>query len=121
MPKTKLPKTSLEAHDKVTPEMLSDHYGKILKALGRLEQANYEQIAKYVNMDRHQVGRRLKEMERMNLIYKPGFTLPTSTGRSANVYMLCNPGEKRKTETEKMLPGDSVSDFSRRLVQNKLF
>jgi predicted transcriptional regulator len=122
MEKPNLPQTSKYAYKAVTPEMLSDHHAKILKALKRMGQANYEQIATYVNLDRHQVGRRISELERMELIYKPGKKSATSTGRSAYDYRLCVPGEENKTVIDKAIKkGKTVSDYSKSLIQDKLF
>lgn len=86
----KLPSTSIEAYKKVTPEMLQGHYGKILKALKILGTANYEKIANAVGLDKHQVGRRLSEMEEegRKWVHKPGTTSLTKSGRKAFDYSL---------------------------------
>lgn len=84
----KLPSTSIEAYHQVTPEMLQGHYGKILAALKKLGVANYETIASSVNLERHAVGRRLKEMEIKQWVHKPGTTSPTKSGRKAFNYSL---------------------------------
>jgi predicted ArsR family transcriptional regulator len=86
--KKQLPQTSYDAYHQVTPEMLQGHYGKILAALKKLGTANYETIASNVNLDRHAVGRRLKEMEIKQWVHKPGTTSPTKSGRKAFNYSL---------------------------------
>ena len=85
---TTLPSTSIEAYKKVTPEMLQGHYGKILQALKILGTANYEKIATHVGLDRHAVGRRLKEMEEKQWVHKPGTKSKTKSERNAFDYSL---------------------------------
>lgn len=85
-----LPSTSLEAYKAVPNEMKEKHHSKILDALKELKLATYEEISLNVGMDKHQVGRRLKELEIDQLIYKPGSKKNTSTGRSAFEYALTN-------------------------------
>lgn len=92
-----LPTTSLDAYKSLTPEMLSKHYGKIIQALRDIESGIYEEIADKTGLERHKVARRLSELERLSVIYKPGEKKPTSTGRSAFVYKLV-PTEPIQTE-----------------------
>jgi len=82
------PSTSIDAFRQVTPDMLRGHYLNIIKALQSLGTCNYEKIADFVGMERHAVGRRLKEMEGLQLIYKPGTTSLTKSNRKAFNYCL---------------------------------
>lgn len=86
--KRKLPDTSHAANKAAVPEMRADHHKKIIQALEELGTANYEVIAKKLSMDRHQIGRRLSELERMEIVFKPGLKTKTSSGRDAYVYSL---------------------------------
>jgi predicted transcriptional regulator len=95
----KQPQTSLEAYKSVTVEMKNTHYSKILKALKSLGSGTYEEIGNHIGMERHQIGRRLKEMELEELIYKSGSKRPTKSGRSAYVYFLVGSNQP-KTEKE---------------------
>lgn len=88
MKSKQLPSTSLEAYKMLPDEMKERHHSKILKALGELKLAIGEEIALKVGMDKHQIGRRLSELERDQLIYKPGSKKNTSTGRPAFQYAL---------------------------------
>lgn len=115
-----LPSTSLEAYAAVSPEMLTNHHKCILVALNVLKSGTYEQIAEAVAMEKHQIGRRISEMERMGIIYKPGEKRLTSTGRNAFVYKIVENGEK-SVEMEKSLPGLSVGDLAKPLIQKSLF
>lgn len=83
------PSTSIEAFKSVNGKMLADHYQKILGALKRLNLAIYEEIAVECGFpDKNQVSRRLKELEGLELVYKPGTKKATSTGRMAFQYAL---------------------------------
>ena len=85
-----LPDTSHEAFEKVPQEMRSEHYKKIISGLEKLKTATYEELASVLTLDKAQVGRRLCELERMDLVYKPGIKKATRSGRSAFCYQLRN-------------------------------
>jgi len=126
MSENKLPETSLEAYKAVTPEMLTNHHKCILVALNVLKSGTYEQIAEAVAMERHQIGRRLSELERMGVIYKPGEKRLTSTNRNAFVYKMVENNEV-SAEPEKFNAKEkSVADYaneiiSKTLIQKSLF
>lgn len=125
MPTRKNPATSLDAWKQVHPDMQEAHYEKILSALSELKTASAEQISSRITIDYWQVSRRLSELERKQLIYKPGLKVATRTGRSAFVWALCKPGETPQKTTESALPGKSISDYSKEIsksyVQPNLF
>lgn len=115
MPKNKLPQTSLDAYKQVHPDMLSAHHAKIILALRRTKNGlMYEQIAAQVQLDKHQVGRRLSELESMQIIYKPGEKRKTASNREAFVYKLTAEGEAYIIP-DKLLPGKSVSEYSKEI------
>jgi len=104
MSKRTLPKTSLLAYD-ASKELRTQHHKAIIDVLNKYPDGLiYEEISVKAGLDKHQVGRRLNELERLQIIHKPGTTKPTSTGRSAFIY---------KTTT--------IVEYSKVLVQNKLF
>lgn len=115
-----LPSTSLEAYKSVSPEMLTNHHKCILVALKVMGSGTFEQIAVAVAMEKHQIGRRLSEMERMGIIYKPGEKRNTSTRRQAFVYKLVENGEV-SAQPEKVMQGETISDLSKKLTQKCLF
>jgi predicted transcriptional regulator len=128
MGKRNLPSTSLDAYKKAVPEMLSEHYSKIISGLRKLKAATYEEIAAHLTLDKAQVGRRLSELERLEIIHKPGVKKPTRSGRSAYVYQLV----PRMLEPEKQTAEEFFSDFQdglyeepaaqpKKLVQKELF
>lgn len=84
-----LPTTSHNAYKSMTDELKQKHHEKIINALRSLKKATYEEIADYLSWDdKNRVSRRLKELERDMVVYKPGEKRPTKSNRSAFVYSL---------------------------------
>jgi predicted transcriptional regulator len=84
-----LPDTSHEAHKMMTSEILSKHHQQIIDALKILKKATYEEIANFLDWDdKNRASRRLAELERNQVIYKPGEKRKTKHGRNAYVYAL---------------------------------
>lgn len=85
------PSTSNEAYKSVSIEMLNNHHSKIIKALKELGSGTYEDIAKFLQWeDKNRASRRLLELERLEIVWKPGLKKPTKSGRNAFVYCLTN-------------------------------
>lgn len=114
--KRSLPSTSHDAYAQAKP-MMASHYAKIIEALKKLKSATAEQIAYHLNMDHSQINRRVSEMEREQMIYKPGIKKKTKTGRQAFVW--CIVGEPY-TETENLYAnGQKTStDYSKELIKS---
>jgi predicted transcriptional regulator len=113
-----LPDTSLEAYKALRPEQLRTMYAKIVEALKVLGTATYEQLSDYINcQDRNQISRRLKEMEGLQIIFKPGNKRLTKRGRNAYVYALTNSSQP-KTEKEIVYRSDekASTDYSKQLI-----
>ena len=121
MSKKKIPETSLAAYQSITNEQKENHYNKILATLAELKTASAEQIASHTTITYWQVGKRMSELEKKQLVYNTGLKVATRTGRSAYTYALCNPGSVPPKTTEKAMPGESVADFSKKILQQKLF
>ena len=85
----KLPDTSIEAYHSMTDDLLSDHHKKIINALTILKKATAEEIAAYLGWDdKSRSSRRMSELERDQIVYKPGEKKKTKYGRNAYVYEL---------------------------------
>lgn len=117
MKKSCPPQTSLAAWDSVKGSMPPEHHVKILKALGELKSASAEQISTITNLNHWQINRRLSELERKNLIYKPGGRVPTKTGRSANLWALTGEPEPKPARKRVQIPAFSGKKF----IQPNLF
>ena len=121
MSNRKLPDTSHAANKAATEEMRRTHYGKIISALKVLGSGIYEQIADYCGMDKHQVGRRLSEMEGLQLVWKPGAKKPTKSNRMAYVYQLTGDSQP-KTENEAVAYRKDVknaADYASGIINSK--
>jgi hypothetical protein len=79
------PDTSRAAYKAATAEMIAGHKQQILQTLKLLKQGTGEQIASRAKINYWQVQRRLSELEKDQLIFKPGHKLPTKTGRLSYV------------------------------------
>lgn len=118
MKKKNLPSTSKEAYEKAKP-MMEDHYKKIIAGIKRVGIANYEKIAAHIGLDRHQVGRRLKEMEGLQLVYKPGTKSLTTSGRNAFDYQLTGEGQKVEVKEFVYKKGEeSAADSAIKLIKS---
>ena len=85
----KLPDTSLEAYRMMTGELLSEHHQKIVDALSVLKRATAEEIAAHIGWDdRNRAARRMSELEREQIVFKPGEKRKTKYGRNSYVYEL---------------------------------
>ena len=85
----KLPETSHEAHKSMTHDILSNHKKQIVDALKVLKKATAEEVAIYLNWDdKSRSARRMSELEREQIVYKPGEKRKTKYGRNAFVYSL---------------------------------
>jgi len=112
------PITSHEANEKVSNEMLRSIYSRIIEALKVLKLANYEEIALFLNLpDKNMVSRRAKEMEGLQMIYKPGSKSLTRSGRNAFQYAL-NGSDIVVPSLPERQPKTTAADFAN-LIINK--
>jgi len=83
------PKTSIDAYNSIKGDVRQNHNAKIVSALLALKSATYEEIANYLKWDdKNRAARRLSELEREQIVYKPGEKRKTKSGRDAFVYRL---------------------------------
>ncbi len=81
MPERINPQTSLDAYHSLKPEQVRDIYVRIKHALSLLKLANTEAIAEQLKMPHPQIHKRVSEMERLEMIYKPGSKSVMKSGR----------------------------------------
>lgn len=120
MSKAKYPSTSKEAYQSLDPAQIRDIYVQIKWALGQIGSGHFEDIAAALKLPKERVWRRLKEMEDLQIIYRPGTKKRLSTGRNGMVWQLCNPERQNEKVTEKALAGKSISDYSKSITQLSL-
>lgn len=110
-----VPETSKEAFKSLNPDDLIEIYRNILKALGALNKGTFEEIAAYLKVDKSRVWKRLSEMERMELIYRPGTKKLLKSGRNGYEWALRSTYIPKTDAAEKSLKGTTVSDYSKKI------
>ena len=112
------PETSLEAYERVSPDMLCDHYKIILKALGELKIAIAEEIAAHIKAaDKNMVSRRMKELEGLGYVFKPGTKKLTKSGRNAFQYSLTGTEVTIFTLPERYVKGETTAaDYASQII-----
>ena len=118
--KNNLPETSLEAYKALHPETQRKMYDKIIEALKVLGTATYEELSDFLNcQDRNQISRRLKEMEGLQMIWKPGTKRLTKRNRNAFVYQLTgNSSPKTETEVNYAKGDKTATDYANDLIRS---
>ena len=69
-------------------DLRADHHRLILDVMRCGEDWTADEVAIHCHLDRHQIGRRLGELEKHLLVRKSGRQRPTATGRMANCYQV---------------------------------
>lgn len=114
MPERKNPETSLAAYRSLEVNQLNEIYQKILAALSVITEGTFEDISAWLHVDKSRVWKRLSEMERMQLVYRPGNKRILKSGRFGYTWMLTN-GSVPKTEKQQkeLLKGTkSISEIA---------
>lgn len=111
------PQTSLDAYRSMDGKILCEHYQRVLNALNSLYIGIYEQIADKAGFtDKNQVSRRLKELEGMELVYKPGTKGLTKSGRQAYQYKI-RTKDTIVPQLEKFIPQEtSTADYANLII-----
>lgn len=131
MKKSKPPQTSIDAYRSLDPIKLSDTYKKIVLALTELGSGTFEDISKKMKVDKSVVWKRLSELERANILYRPGTKKTLKSGRSGFVWMILSLDTVSSLiEEAKLKSTPTIQDHSRNiqaiseskpLQTNKLF
>ena len=119
MPKRKTPETSVSAFYSLDPSQLAEIYRKILASLSVLGEATFEEISAHAKLPKERVWKRLSELHKMDLIYRPGNKRVLKSGRDGFTWMLTDKSLPKTMTTEKALSGKTVSDFSREIQKIK--
>lgn len=119
--KRKNPETSNEAYRSLKAADISRTKQNILIALAVIKEGTFEDIAIQCGVKPDTIWKRLSEMANDGKIYRPGNKRPLKSGRLGYTWMLVSKGIAPTKITERSLPGQSVSDYSKKLVQPNLF
>jgi DNA-binding NtrC family response regulator len=94
----KTAETSRAAWKSISQENLTDIYKQIIFALSKLGEGTFEDIAAYLKIDRSRVWKRMSELERLQLVYKPGRKKKLKSGREGFTYMLTSKALNKTTK-----------------------
>ncbi len=128
MPKRKVPETSIEAHDSLSPEYLNDTYRVITKSLSEIGKGTVEDIAAHAKIDKHAVWKRMSELLKMDAIYRTEEKKKLKSGRKGFVWMLSekyiiktvvakNALNPEKTQKEKPVEKSTSKYVQQKLIQ----
>lgn len=123
MPKKQIPDTSKEAFKSLIPEKIGEMYLVIMGALYVLQKATFEDIATHLKIEKSRVWKRLSEMERLQLIYRPGTKKVLKSGRMGYEWALTVIGSPKTDKKAKNLKNKpTVQDHSRKIqdIQQKI-
>lgn len=116
----KLPETSIEAYRSLDVAILNDRYKSILGSLSELGESTFEEISSKMKVEKSIVWRRLSELHKMGLIYRPGNKRVLKSGRCGFTWMLTTEATP-KTEHQGNIykPGTkTASDFSKQILSS---
>jgi len=120
MAKKQIPDTSIEAYKSLNPDEIRGTYRDIMIALSALIKGTFEDIAAYLGEDKSKIWKRLSEMERMGLIFRPGSKKILKSGRQGYEWALTSNYIPKTEAAEKALKGDAIVDYSRKLINPNL-
>jgi predicted ArsR family transcriptional regulator len=103
--------TSKAAYDSLKPEMLREDYRLILFALKNIKEGTSQEISASLKLPDDKIRKRLSELAKMGLIYKPGHTHVTKSGNKAYVWRLVEGNEP--VQQPKILPGKPVHEYAK--------
>lgn len=110
-----IPETSKAAFHSLDPDQLSEIHRKILYALSQLFEGSFEDIAAFLKVDKSTIWKRLSELHKDGLIYRPGTKKALRSGRAGYVWRLTDKSMPKTQAAEKLLAGPSIADYSRKM------
>lgn len=113
--------TSIAAYHALDQDQVARVKSLILVALINMGKGSSEQVAEYLKMDRENIWKRCSDLKNEGKIYASDFKVLTKKNRFARQWMIKKEGEEPAKVVEMSLPGKTVSDFSRKLIQQDLF
>lgn len=113
----KNPSTSIDAYKSINAEQKREIYKKIKSALQVIGKGTFEQIANHLEMDASKIWKRLSEMERLEIVFRPGEKDKLKSGRRGLVWYLTGSSFPKDRIVEKVPKGKSVADYSRSIHQ----
>lgn len=114
MSKRKLPETSIEAYRSLDPSQLAEIYKKIMLALVKIGEGTTQEIAASAKEDHSRIWKRVSDLAKMGIIYRPGNKRMMRSGRMGYTWMLTLEGVPKTDAAEKALKDKpTIQDHSR--------
>jgi hypothetical protein len=108
--------TSKEAFNSLDPSQLAEIYRNILYALAKLRYATTEEVAAFLKIDHSKCWKRFSELERQELIYRPGIKKILKSGRMGHTWGLRDKAIPKTEDELKALKGmPTIQDISRNI------
>jgi predicted transcriptional regulator len=122
MGKRKNPETSIDAYKALDPRQLNDTYRQILLALDSLGEATFEEIAAWLKCSPVKIWKRMSELHRMELVYRPGNKRLLKSGKRGFTWMKGAPS-KTKDEQKELKPTfpDQIKEMRKAIEQSNDF
>jgi len=121
----KMPETSIDAYRSLDPRELNETYRHILHALDEIGEGTFEDIAAFLKLNPSRIWKRMSELAKMELIYRPGNKKVLKSGRSGFTWMKTSPS---RTKEEKQSLQDFFTEYQNeqptpitKFVQQNLF
>lgn len=121
MPKRSVPQTSKDAFHSLKHSEMQALYEKILWGLGQIEEGTFEEIAIAIKEPKARVWRRMSDLMKAGKVYRPGNKRPLESNREGYTWRLTQPGQSIEPVTEKAMPGKSVADYAKKIIQTSIF
>jgi predicted transcriptional regulator len=99
----KMPETSIESYRSLDPRQLNETYRQILYALDEIGEGTFEDIASFLKCNAGKIWKRMSELGKMELAYRPGNKRKLKSGKMGFTWMKTSPSrtkeEKQSLET----------------------
>jgi len=109
------PSTSIEAYRQLDPLQLAEIYQKILWGLGQIGEGTFEEISIAIRVPKERVWKRMNELLKANLVYRPGNKKLLASGRLGYTWRLVKENESTEPVTEQTQIGPTISEYSRNI------
>lgn len=110
------PDTSISAYKSLREEELRAIYSVILGSLKVLKEATTEQISDMTGVEHSRIWKRVSELERLGLIYRPGGKTLTKSGRNAYLWARTDDISEKAKPIEKSPKGKSIASYTKDIL-----
>ncbi len=116
MAKKQVPDTSKAAFQSLDTSQLAEIYRNIMLALVKIGEGTTQEIAASAKEDHSRIWKRVSELGKMGIIYRPGNKRMMRSGRMGYTWMLTLEGVPKTEAAEKALKGKpTIQDHSRNI------